>query len=212
MTTSLSNSLIIKHLGQVDYLETWTQMQEFTKNRDENTPDQLWVLEHPPVFTLGQAGKPEHLLTNNNIPVIHCDRGGQITYHGPGQIIVYLLLNLRRLHITIRQLVSIIEQAIINTLKNVGIDSYSQTDAPGVYVDLNNEKFKICSLGLRVKRGCSYHGLALNYQMNLNPFSYINPCGYKNLKVTQITDINPNIEQHQIADILCRELQLLLKY
>jgi lipoyl(octanoyl) transferase len=212
MTISLANKLIVKQLGQVDYLDTLAEMQEFTKNRDENAQDQLWILEHPPVFTLGQAGKREHLLTNTDIPVIHCDRGGQITYHGPGQIVMYLLLNLRHLQITIRQLVSIIEQAIINTLKNYNINSYSQLDAPGVYVDLKHEQHKICSLGLRVKRGCTYHGLALNYNMNLLPFNFINPCGYKNLKVTQVTDINPMVDKQQIINLLCRELQLLLKY
>lgn len=210
MAANLIQELIIRNLGQVDYLDTWSKMKNFTQDRVEDTPDEIWVLEHPAVFTLGQAGKSEHLLVNNNIQVVHCDRGGQITYHGPGQLVVYLLINLRRKNYSIRKLVSFIEQAIINTLKQLNIDSYSDPNAPGVYVDINNIKHKICSLGLRVKKGCTYHGLALNCDMDLKPFSYINPCGFKNLQVTQISALNPKTDIKQITELLCNELKLIV--
>lgn len=185
-------------------------MKKLTENRTLETDNQLWVLEHPPVFTLGQAGKPEHLLMNTDIPVVKCDRGGQITYHGPGQIVVYVLINLRQLEITIKCLVHSLEQAVINTLNKLGIASYSDENAPGVYTDINREKHKICSIGLRVKRGCTYHGLAFNYNMDLKPFSYINPCGFKNLKVTQVKELCPNSSKQQVIDILCDELTQIL--
>ena len=172
----------IRRLGEVDYLATWDAMREFTDSRDEATPDNLWLLQHPPVFTQGQAGKAEHLLTPGDIPVVQSDRGGQVTYHGPGQWVVYLLLDLRRRGMGVRELVTIIEQGIVDLLADHGIESAPRRDAPGVYV----AEQKIASLGLRVRRGCSYHGLALNVDMDLEPFGRINPCGYKGLAVTSM--------------------------
>jgi len=207
------SKVIIKNLGEQPYVTTWQAMQEFTNLRDSTTVDQLWILEHPPVFTQGQAGKPEHLLNQNHkIPVVQSDRGGQITYHGPGQIIIYLLIDLKRLKLSIRQLVTTIETAVINTLNENKILAYADKDAPGIYTDINNKKYKICSLGLRVRRGCTYHGLALNYKMDLTPFNFINPCGYNNLAVTQITDLNNHVSKNKIITSLCAELTKLLGY
>lgn len=178
--------MIIRHLGKAAYETIWQQMQAFTYARDSNTPDELWLLEHPPVFTQGQAGKPEHLLRKNEeIPLIQSDRGGQITYHGPGQLVAYVLIDLKRHHIGIRQLVSFLEQTIIDVLYDYKITAYRECKRPGVYV--NNAK--ICSIGLRVRQGCSYHGLAFNIDMDLTPFSYINPCGYSSLVLTQLKDL-----------------------
>lgn len=203
---------VIKQLDQEPYIDTWQKMRDFTINRTPDTADELWILEHPPVFTQGQAGKPEHLLSlDHAIPIIQTDRGGQITYHGPGQIVVYLLINLRNINFTIRKLVTTIEQAIINTLKYANINSYSDKCAPGVYTDINNIRHKICSIGLRVKKGCTYHGLALNYDMDLTPFSYINPCGFNQLQITQISALNNSITKQEIINTLCEQLCLLFK-
>lgn len=202
--------ILIKKLGSVPYQETWDEMKKLTEERTLETPNQLWVLEHPPVFTLGQAGKIEHLLMNTGIPVVKCDRGGQITYHGPGQIVVYILINLRQLDISVKCLVRSLEQAVINTLNKLGIPSYNDELAPGVYTTINNEKYKICSIGLRVKRGCTYHGLAFNYDMDLTPFNYINPCGFKNLKITQVKELSQHSNKQQVIDILCQELTEIL--
>lgn len=177
----------IRRLGQVDYQDTWRAMQEFTDQRDENTDDQLWLLQHPPVFTQGQAGKAEHVLMPGDIPVVQSDRGGQVTYHGPGQWVVYLLINLRRNGLGVRDLVDLIEQSIVAVLADSGIDSAPRPDAPGVYVAGQ----KIASLGLRVRRGCSYHGLALNVDMDLEPFSRINPCGHEGMAVTSLRNCLP---------------------
>ena len=178
-------ALIIRHLGRQDYLPVWRAMQKLTDARIlDQSDDEIWLLEHPPVFTLGQAGKSEHILDQGNIPVLHIDRGGQVTYHGPGQLVVYLLLDIRRLGLGIRQLVDRIEQSIIRLLADYGIDAGTRRDAPGVYV---NER-KIAALGLRVRRGGCYHGLSLNIDMELEPFTRINPCGYPHLAVTQIRD------------------------
>lgn len=163
-------------------------MTDFTNQRTPETPDQLWLVEHPPVFTQGQAGKAEHLLFPGEIPVVQTDRGGQVTYHGPGQLVAYPLLDLRRLNIGVRELVTRIEQTIIATLAHYGIESAAKADAPGVYVNGD----KIASLGLRVRRGCSFHGLALNVAMDLAPFQRINPCGYQGLAMTQMKDLLPN--------------------
>lgn len=179
--------LIVKHLGRcVEYEPTWRAMQAFTATRTPDTPDELWLLEHSPVYTLGQAGKPEHLLRSTAIPVIHIDRGGQITYHGPGQLVVYTLVDLRRLGYGVRELVTRIEQSVIDLLASQGILGERVIGAPGVYVN----GAKIAALGLRVKHGCAYHGLALNVDMDLSPFSAINPCGLVGLKVTQCHEIN----------------------
>jgi len=172
-------------LGRRDYASCWQAMSEFTNQRTPDTLDQLWLVEHSPVFTQGQAGKAEHVLFPGDIPVVQTDRGGQITYHGPGQLVAYPLLDLRRLKIGVRELVTALEQTIISTLAHYGIDSAAKPDAPGVYVD----GAKIASLGLRVRRGCSFHGLALNVDMDLSPFGRINPCGYQGLAMTQIRDL-----------------------
>lgn len=176
------------NLGQLDYQASWQAMTDFTNQRTPETIDQLWLVEHPPVFTQGQAGKAEHLLFPGDIPVVQSDRGGQVTYHGPGQLVAYPLLDLRRLKIGVRELVTSIEQTIVATLAHYGIDSAAKSDAPGVYVNGD----KIASLGLRVRRGCSFHGLALNVAMDLAPFQRINPCGYQGLAMTQMKDLLPN--------------------
>jgi lipoyl(octanoyl) transferase len=180
--------LEVINLGQQDYQTTWQAMTDFTNQRTPETIDQLWLVEHPPVFTQGQAGKAEHLLFPGDIPVVQSDRGGQVTYHGPGQLVAYPLLDLRRLKIGVRELVTSIEQTIVATLTYYGIESAAKPDAPGVYVNGD----KIASLGLRVRRGCSFHGLALNVAMDLAPFQRINPCGYQGLAMTQMKDLLPN--------------------
>ena len=172
-------------LGRTDYQAVFRAMQTFTEARDADTEDQIWLTEHEPVFTQGQAGKPEHLLAPGDIPVVQSDRGGQVTYHGPGQVVAYLLFDLRRMQLSVRELVSGIENALIDMLSGFDIDAAARTDAPGVYVD----GAKIGSLGLRVRRGCSYHGLALNVNMDLEPFSRINPCGLTDTAVVQTADL-----------------------
>jgi lipoyl(octanoyl) transferase len=174
----------IKRLGQVDYEPTWRAMQAFTANRSADTHDEFWLLQHPPIFTLGMAGKPEHLRADIGIPVLHVDRGGQITYHGPGQVVIYLLLDLRRSGLGIKACVQRMEQAVIDTLADYGIAAARQDGAPGVYV----AGAKIAALGLRVKNGCTYHGLSLNVDMDLTPYQAINPCGYTGMQVTQMRD------------------------
>ncbi len=187
--------LEVINLGQRDYAEIWQAMSDFTNQRTAETGDQLWLVEHPPVFTLGQAGKAEHLLFPGDIPVVQTDRGGQVTFHGPGQLVAYPLLDLRRLKIGVRDLVTAIEQTIVATLAHYAIDAYPKPDAPGVYVKGD----KIASLGLRVRRGCSFHGLALNVAMDLSPFQRINPCGYQGLAMTQMADLLP--EPPSLADV-----------
>lgn len=181
----MTRELIIRHLGLREYLPTWRAMQDFTETRTKDSADEIWLLEHPPTFTLGRAGKAEHLLNPGDIPVIHIDRGGQVTYHGPGQLVVYLLLDLQRLNLGIRQLVDHIEQSIIALLADYAITAQSRRDAPGVYVS----EAKIAALGLRVRRGGCYHGLSLNVDMDLEPFQRINPCGYPGMEVTQVKDL-----------------------
>lgn len=176
---------VTRHLGRREYTPVWHDMQRFTDERGVDTPDELWLVEHPPVFTVGLNGKQEHLLTPGAIEVIQVDRGGQVTYHGPGQVVLYLLLDLRRRGLGVRVLVSLMEQAVIELLAGYGIVAVARQDAPGVYVD----GAKIASLGLRVRRGCSYHGLALNVDMDLEPFGRINPCGYPGLTVTQLRNL-----------------------
>ena len=190
-------TISVRRLGIRDYREIWQKMQDFTDNRDEHTPDEIWLVQHPAVFTQGQAGRPEHLLNPTNIPIVQSDRGGQITYHGIGQQIMYVLIDIKRHKargndLNVRQLVSSLEQSVIRTLSDYGIDAYAKADAPGVYI---NEK-KICSLGLRIRKGCSFHGLALNINMDLSPFHNINPCGYAGLEMCQLADfIDPQEAQ-----------------
>ena len=182
----MNNTLVIRQLATMKYTPVWQAMQHFTDNRNEHTADELWLVEHPPVFTQGQAGKEEHLLMPGDIEVVKVDRGGQVTYHGPGQQVIYFMIDLRRRKMGVRQLVTLIENGIVATLKNYQITAAPKKDAPGVYVDGK----KIASLGLRVRKGCSFHGLALNVNMDLEPFLRINPCGYAGLEMIQSADIS----------------------
>ena len=177
--------LIVRQLGLQDYQEIWHKMQDFTDNRNTETIDEVWLVEHYPVFTQGQAGKPEHLLQSGAIPLVQSDRGGQITYHGPGQQVMYVLIDIRRhQNLNVRRLVTALEQSVVRTLADYAIEGYSKVNAPGVYIDGK----KICSLGLRIRKGCSFHGLAFNINMDLQPFHYINPCGYAGLEMCQLAD------------------------
>ena len=199
--------LIRRPLGLQDYLTTLEAMRAFTDRRDAGTNDELWLLEHPPVFTLGQAGRREHLLDPGDIPVIQVDRGGQVTYHGPGQLIAYLLLDLRRAGLGVKRLVNLLEQAVIDLLAIYGIDAARRAEAPGVYV----ADAKIASLGLRIRNGCSYHGLALNVAMDLEPFRRINPCGYAGLAVTQISDLVAGVTVTDAGSALAETLARLCR-
>lgn len=183
------NNLVVRDLGLIDYESTWQNMRDFTDSRTEKTPDEIWILQHPSVFTQGLAGKAEHILNPHDIPVIQTDRGGQVTYHGPGQLVLYALLDLQRKKMHTREFVRTLEKCVIDLLSKMSISAASKCDAPGVYV--HDEK--ICSIGLRVRKGCSYHGIALNVDMDLKPFSYINPCGFQNIKMTQIKTLNSTI-------------------
>lgn len=202
------DTLIVRTLGQVDYQPTWHAMRTLTDQRDQTTQDEIWFLEHPPVFTQGQAGKPEHLLNPGDIPVIQADRGGQVTYHGPGQLVGYILIDLRRKHLGARDLVSAIEAALVNTLAELGIESAPRPDAPGVYA----QNRKIASLGLRIRHGCSFHGLSLNIDMDLSPFQRINPCGHAGMAMTQVKDFVPNPDKDQIQQQLLAQLVTKLRY
>ncbi len=197
--------LKIRRLGRLPYEPVWRAMSAFTDNRVADTPDELWLLEHDPVFTLGQAGKREHVLAPGDIPVLPVDRGGQVTYHGPGQIVAYPLLDLRRLDVGVRELVSRIEQALIDTLAHWQIEAARREGAPGVYVG----EAKVAALGLRVRRGCSFHGLAFNVAMDLEPFQRINPCGYSGLAVTQMVDLGGPSQLATVENVLveafCRQ-------
>ena len=206
LLTDLAPALTIRQLGVADYESTWQAMQAFTARRDANTNDEIWLLQHPPVYTQGLAGKPEHLLTTPAIPVVKTDRGGQITYHGPGQIVAYVLFDLKRKGIGVKELVRRIEQSILDLLRDHGIDAERKPAAPGVYV----KGAKIAALGLRVKNGCSYHGLALNVAMDLTPYSAINPCGYAGMQVTDlaalgvrasIVDVMAALSQHLVSQL-----------
>lgn len=200
--------LVIRRLGLVQYAATLERMREFTLTRDSSTPDELWLLEHPPVYTVGIAGKSEHWpRVNNGIPVVRVDRGGQITYHGPGQLVAYLMLDLKRRGLTIRPLVRRMEQAVVNLLSEYGIESQGRTDAPGVYVD----GAKVAALGLRVKNGCCYHGLALNVDVDLEPFSAINPCGYPGLQVTRTASLGIGDSKARIGERLVRCIKDVLQ-
>ena len=191
----------IRHLGIQPYTSVWDEMKQFTINRNDNSEDEIWLLQHPPVYTQGQAGKAEHILNSRGIPIIQSDRGGQVTYHGPGQLVVYVLMDIRRRHLAIRTLVSQLEQVLIAVLQHYGIDAQIRCGAPGVYV---LEK-KIASIGLRVKNGCTYHGIALNVAMDLLPFADINPCGYARLEMTQIQDFVPTITIDQVSKVFIND-------
>ncbi|MEO8385369.1 MAG: lipoyl(octanoyl) transferase LipB [Betaproteobacteria bacterium] len=202
---------IIKRLGLVEFEPTWRAMQRLNKSRAPETPDEIWLLQHPPVFTLGLAGKPEHVLAPGDIPVIKIDRGGQVTYHGPGQLVLYLLLDIRRLGFGVKELVKRIEQSVIDLLAEYGIDSFRRNGMPGVYVSSKIESpSKISAIGLRVANHATYHGLSLNIDMDLEPFSRINPCGYEGLAVTQMRDCAADFgnedKMHLIGDSLVAHL------
>ncbi len=194
--------LTVRYRGIKYYQSTWLDMQRFTEERTAQTADELWVVEHYPVYTLGLNGKREHLLSMSDIPVINTDRGGQVTYHGPGQLVVYTLLDIKRLEFSVRALVTLLEQTVIKTLADYGIQSEAKHDAPGVYV----QGQKIASIGLRIKKNCSYHGLSLNNQMDLSPFEHINPCGYSGLKITQLSDLGVNVSFNELANVVTQTL------
>jgi len=197
----------IKYLGRQQYEATWQAMKDFTNTRNSNTNDEVWVVEHQSVYTLGRNGKKEHILKRSNIPIIKVDRGGQVTFHGPGQLVIYILFDLHRRNLGIRQLVTFIEESIIKLLEKYNIVAYSDKKAPGVYVD----KKKIAALGLRVSKGCTTHGLSLNVNMDLTPFENINPCGYQGLEITQCADLNINENMTELSSILIDELFKMLK-
>ncbi|QDQ26094.1 lipoyl(octanoyl) transferase LipB [Chitinimonas arctica] len=202
--------LIVKQLGLVEYEPTWRAMQALTNTRDADSVDELWLLEHPPVFTQGQAGKPEHVLQQGDIPLVPIDRGGQVTYHGPGQLVAYLMVDLGRRKLGVREFVRRIEQSLIELLAELGVTAYGKVDAPGVYVALPHGEAKIASLGLRIKQGRSYHGLALNVAMDLGPFGWINPCGYAGLAVTQLRDLGVTETPASLAPRLAAKINALL--
>ena len=202
LLTDLAPTVTIKHLGVVDYQATWHAMQAFTAQRGAATNDEIWLLQHPPVYTQGLAGKPEHLLTKPAIPVVKTDRGGQITYHGPGQIVGYVLFDLKRKGIGVKDLVKRIEQSLINVLQSYGIAAQRKLGAPGVYV----KGAKIAALGLRVKNGCSYHGLALNVAMDLTPYGAINPCGYAGMEVTDLAALGVRVSINDVMTTLSQHL------
>ena len=193
----------IKHLGRVPYLETYEAMKAFSEQRQDSTEDELWVCEHPPTYTQGIAGKAEHLLAQTDIPVVQTNRGGQVTYHGPGQVVIYLLIDLSRRGIKVRELVNKIEQAVIDCLAAYGITADRREGAPGVYVG----EAKVAALGLRIRNGCSYHGVSLNVDMDMTPFSAINPCGYAGMAVTQLHDLGVNVSVSDAGEDLLRHLQ-----
>jgi lipoyl(octanoyl) transferase len=199
--------ILLRQLGQVPYQPTWERMQQFTEQRNAETPDELWLLQHPPTFTQGRAGKAEHLLNPGDIPVVPIDRGGQVTYHGPGQLVLYTLIDLNRRKLGVRALVSALEQSVIGLLRQeYAIEAHARREAPGVYVD----GAKIAAVGLRIRKGCSLHGLSLNLDMNLEPFSRINPCGYPGLAVTQLSALtalpDPSVVERPLLQLLLQQL------
>lgn len=207
--------LRIRKLGEADYQTVWDAMRDFTEARDESTPDEVWLLQHPRVFTQGQAGKAEHVIAPGDIPVIQVDRGGQVTYHGPGQIVGYMLIDIRRRGLGIRWLVNGIENAIIDVLKQYDVKSFAKPDAPGVYLEgaqgKGRDGAKIAAIGMRVRRGCTFHGLSLNIDMDLEPYARINPCGFSGLAVAQLRDLvdsTPTLEtvEAQLTKALCAQL------
>lgn len=203
-----AQTINIRWLGKQDYLSCWQAMKDFTNQRNSETPDEIWLLEHHPVFTQGQNGKAEHILNAGTIPVIQTDRGGQVTYHGPGQLMVYTLIDLKRKHLNVREFVTLLENAVIAILAEYNIHAAAKLEAPGVYVDGK----KICSIGLRIRRGCSYHGIAFNICMDLAPFSQINPCGFTALEMTQFSTLGGSDNTQEIGLKLATYLTKKLVY
>jgi lipoyl(octanoyl) transferase len=201
-------TLHVRRLGLLEYEPVWQAMQTFTDGRDENTADELWLVEHPPVFTQGQAGRAEHILDPGDIPVVQVDRGGQVTYHGPGQIVAYPLIDIRRMGMGVRELVTAIEQAIIAVLQSYDVDATPRADAPGVYVD----GVKIAALGLRIRKGRSFHGLSFNINMDLEPFQRINPCGFQGLEVTNLSALVDEVNMTEAENRLIASLGKVLGY
>lgn len=199
--TLSARTIIVRQLGLAPYQTVSDAMHQFTENRDKDTSDELWLVEHPRVFTQGQAGKAEHVLAPGDIPVLQSDRGGQVTYHGPGQQVMYVMLDLKRNKLGVRELVSALEDTVVKTLAHYQIEAYPRPDAPGVYIEGN----KVCSLGLRIRKGCSFHGLALNINMDLEPFNRINPCGYAQLKMTQVRDFIPKVTIEDVQPVLIEQ-------
>ncbi|MBJ7221709.1 MULTISPECIES: lipoyl(octanoyl) transferase LipB [unclassified Brenneria] len=208
MTRLLQDKIVVRQFSVQPYEPVSLAMHKFTDLRDDKTLDEIWLVQHHPVFTQGQAGKSEHVLMPGDIPVIQSDRGGQVTYHGPGQQVMYVLVDLKRRKLGVRQLVTAIEETVVNTLAHFQIDAHARTDAPGVYVG----ERKICSLGLRIRKGCSFHGLALNIAMDLSPFQRINPCGYAGMQMTQISDLVPGVTLEDTAPVLVNMFLQLLGY
>lgn len=204
----LSDTLLVKTLGQQPYEPVWRAMQSFTEQRTSETMDEVWLLEHDPVFTLGRNAKKKHILSAGDIPVIEIDRGGQVTYHGPGQLVVYLMIDIKRRALGVRKLVTLIEQSIISTLNEYQLSARAKKEAPGVYIG----DAKIAALGLRIKKGCSFHGLSLNASMDLTPFRQINPCGYKELEVVQLSDYIEDVELSKLQQQLIFHLSKHLAY
>ncbi|MBL0560910.1 lipoyl(octanoyl) transferase LipB [Aeromonas hydrophila] len=217
LQTPAQPQLLVRQLGRRPYQPVWDAMKAFTDSRTPDTPDEFWVVEHDPVYTQGQAGKAEHLLAPGDIPVVQSDRGGQVTYHGPGQLVLYVLVDVRRSKLTVRELVTCLETAIINTLAKSGIEAYAKPDAPGVYVknqlgaSLQTEA-KLASLGLRIRKGCSFHGLALNVNMDMTPFLRINPCGYAGMAMTQTSALGGPQSVAEAQAMLVAELASLIGY
>ncbi len=206
-TPQVGVPLQIRELGLVDYLPTWEAMRNFTDDRSEQVSDEIWICEHPPVFTLGLAGDPAHMLQRSNIPLVKTDRGGQITYHGPGQIVVYPLLDLRRFGLKVREYVQLLEQSIIDALVQVGVaDAQRKPNAPGVYTMHHGSLAKIAALGIKIRKGCSYHGLSLNVNMDLAPFQQINPCGYAGLETVDLATIGVKISPSEMQVHLMKYL------
>jgi lipoyl(octanoyl) transferase len=204
----LSSNIVIRHLGRTEFENTWRAMQDFTTNRAAETLDEIWLTDHSPVYTLGLNRKNVRMPSRDDIPVVNTDRGGKITYHGPGQIIIYFLIDLKRKGINIRQLVSAMENSVVALLKEANVDAAAKADAPGVYV----QEKKIASLGLRLKKECCYHGLSLNVDMDLSPFNAIDPCGYQGLEVTQLKSLGVNLTQTEAATKLLKYLTKELGY
>ncbi|WP_371876117.1 lipoyl(octanoyl) transferase LipB [Pleionea sp. CnH1-48] len=205
----MTNQLIIRQLGRMSYEPVWQSMSKLTDERDAQTHDEIWLVEHDPVFTQGQAGKAEHILAPGDIPVVQVDRGGQVTYHGPGQQVAYILIDLRRKGMGVRELVTAIEQSIVDMLADFDIAASARPDAPGVYIETGA---KICSIGLRIRRGCSFHGLALNVNMDLEPFSRINPCGYAGMNMVDMHQLGGPESLNEVEPVLIKHIMSRLGY